>query len=295
LIDTELSEDHTSIESQSETASETHRKPGVRAPATGSKPVRPKGVNRSVVRALALLVDVARSPKPQSFAELQKRHQLPKATLHKLLLTLESEDFLLRNQETGKYSLGFAAMEISAGGAAGPGDLPSILSPILQALVEEWNETCHLGILHGGEEVVLKRLDPTRQVVRLSTVVGRRHPAYASAGGLASLAARLTLAEIATMPEKLPQLTKNTISTRKQLIGRLEEVREKGYALDLEEAYPGVRCVGVAVMAPGWPPIHISFSLPLQRASLERLRSLAKPLLTAAHDIEKILAVTPRS
>lgn len=253
-----------------------------------------KAVSRSVVRALAILLDIARSGKPQSFVELQKRHKFPKATLHKLLHTLESQEFLARNAETGKYTLGFSAMEISNAGGGTAADLPTLLAPILQPLVEQWNETLHLGVLHGAEEVVLQRLDPSRQVVRLSTVVGRRHPAYASAGGLASLAARADRSEVEALQDPLPQLTKHTISTRAQLLARLEEVGEKGYALDLEEAYVGVRCVGVAVSARGWPPIHISFSLPLQRASLERLRSLVKPLLAAAREIEKLLAVTPR-
>src|SRR5690348_16770643 len=67
---------------------------------------RPAGTNRSVARALNLLLDVARSPKAQSFVDLQKRHKLPKATLHKLLATLEALDFLRRDTETGKYSIG---------------------------------------------------------------------------------------------------------------------------------------------------------------------------------------------
>lgn len=43
---------------------------------------------------------------------------------------------------------------------------------------------CYLRV----RRVILKRLDPASQVVRLATHVGSRHPAYAPAGGLASLA-----------------------------------------------------------------------------------------------------------
>ena len=109
------------------------------------------------------------------------------------------------------------------------------------------------------------------------------------------MAATFDKSMVAAMPEKLHQLTKNTIRSREELLSRLEEIRQKGYALDLEEAYLGVRCVGVAVSVPGWPVVHVSFSLPLQRASIERLRELAKPLMAAAKEIEKILSVTPRA
>jgi DNA-binding IclR family transcriptional regulator len=252
-------------------------------------------LNRSVVRALNIMLDIARGAKPQSFVELRKRHALPKATLHKLLLTLEALNFLRRDEETGKYSIGLAAMEIFARGAASPEDLRSILAPVVEKLVQDWNETCHLGILVGSEEVILKRWDPPEQVVRLATLIGRRHPAYASAGGLAAMAASFDESMLADMPETLPQLTKNTIKSRKELKSRLEEIKKKGYALDLEEAYLGVRCVGVAASVPDWPVVHLSFSLPLQRATIERLRELAKPLMAAAKEIENILAVTPRA
>lgn len=225
--------------------------------------------------------------------DLQKSHRVPKATLHKLLFTLEALRFVRRDEDTGKYTLGLAAMEVSAAGAAGPGDLAMMLRPVLRKLVEQSNETCHLGILHGAEEVILSRIDPEQQVVRLALQIGRRHPAYASAGGLASMALRMDEAVFNGLPERLPQLTENTIKTRTELLERLDQIRTQGYALDLEEAYLGVRCVGVAIAAPNWPVVHISLSVPLQRAPIERLHELTKPLLAAAVEIENILRVTP--
>ena len=255
-------------------------------------PGRASALNRSVARALRLLLDVAGNSKALSFADFQSRHKLPKATLHKLLFTLEALNFLRRNPETGKYTVGVAALEFSAGYAAAPDDLPNLLAPIIQQLVDEWKETFHLGVVYGGEEILLHRVDPKDQIVRVGTVVGRRHPAYATAGGLASLAISADHLFLETLPDELPQLTSNTINSREKLITRLKEIREKGYALDLEEAYLGVRCVGVAVAAPRWPVVNISFTLPLQRATIERLRTLAKPLQSAARDIERILTAT---
>ncbi|MGA2495958.1 MAG: IclR family transcriptional regulator, partial [Roseiarcus sp.] len=243
---------------------------------------------------LDLLVDVAHIRSPVSFVDLQRNHRVPKATLHKLLFTLEALRFVRRDEDTGKYSLGLATMEVSAAGAAGPGDLAMMLRPVMRKLVEETHESCHLGILVGGEEVILSRIDPEHQVVRLALHIGRRHPAYASAGGLASLALRLDQAMFDSLPEKLPQLTENTIKTRGELLERLDQIRAQGYALDMEEAYIGVRCVGVAVATANWPVVHTSLSVPLQRGSVRRLHELAKPLMIAASEIERILAVTPR-
>lgn len=251
----------------------------------------PDGVNRSVARALQILMDVSHSPKAQSFVEFQKKLDLPKATLHKLLHTLEELRFLSRDEETGRYSIGIAALELSAGAAARPGDFRSIVAPIVQRLVDEYHETANVGILDGDWEILIERIDPPDQVVRLA--IGRRHPAYGSSGGRAALAARGE-AIVASMPDRLKPLTENTVRTRKELQAQLREIREQGYALDLEEAYPGVRCVGVAIDVPGWPVASLAFTLPLQRASIPRLHDLAEPLLAAKKEIEAILAVTAR-
>lgn len=267
-------------------------RPKAQAAARRGAGGKPAVAIRSVSCALAILLDVARNPKPQGFAEFQKRHKLPKATLHKLLATLEAQNFLRRDEDSGKYSLGLAALEVSASAVANPEDLGGMLAPILQKLVQEGKETCHLAIIHDNEEFMVKRLDPPDQMVRLATLIGRRHPPHATAGGLASLALQLENSLLPPLPEKLPQLTKNTIKTRDELLARLQEIRGKGYAIELEEAYIGVRCVGVAVAVPGWPIVNLSFSLPLQRASIERLTALAKPLKAATKEIEKILLVT---
>ena len=250
-----------------------------------------KGVNKSVARALGILSEVARSPKPLSFVDFQRRMRLPKATLHKLLLTLESLRFLERDDESGRYTIGLAALELSAAGGSRASDIRTIVLPVLQRLVDENNETVNLGVLDGDEEILLERIDPPNQVVRLA--IGRRHPAHGSSGGRACLAERGEEI-VARMPEKLKPLTENTIKTRKELQTHLRDVRRQGYALDLEECYPGVRCVGVAINVPGWPVLGLAFTLPLQRASMKRLHELAKPLLAARDEIENILALSPR-
>jgi DNA-binding IclR family transcriptional regulator len=250
---------------------------------------RDAGINRSVERALRILKETARTPTALSFAEFQKRLKLPKATLHKLLWTLESLQFLNRD-EHGKYTIGLAALEVGMGGAPSD-DIRSVVSPILQKLVRSGNETCYLGLLDAGEIAYLDRVDPPEQMVRLGTVVGRRLPAYATAGGNAALSTLYDESILTLFPEELPTiLTPNTVRTREALQARLAVVREKGYALDLEESFLGVRWVGVAARAVGsWPIITLSFAIPVQRAPMERLHELATPLKEAAREIETTL------
>ena len=248
----------------------------------------------SVERALQILIDVAKTPNPASFVDLQKRLALPKATLHKLLSTLEEWDFLSRDEESGKYTIGLAVFEVAAGGST-PTDIRTIVNPILRNLSHEYDEACNLGILDGGEMVYVDRVDPPEQIVRLGNLIGRRIPAYASAGGTAALASLYDEAILTLFPATLPVApTRNTVRTREELQQRLADARENGYGIDLEETFLGVRGVGVAISVQDWPTIAISFTIPLQRAPIERLRELAKPLKLAAIELEAILKRTPR-
>ena len=247
--------------------------------------------NRSVARALGILFVIARSKKPLGFSQLSRCLGLPKGTQHKLLYTLETMNFLIRSTETGKYSIGFAALEIAAGARQQTGNVRAILSPLLQKFVEKWSETCILSILNDGFEIIVDRIDPQDQPVRALAMIGGRQPAHAGAGGLAALAT-LTDSEVGEMlPGKLEIYTENTVRTKRQLRERLDLIRADGYAIDMEEAYLGVRCVGVALVVGNWPIVMINMTMPVQRASEARLHQLAEPLLVLAEECTKILTV----
>src|SRR2546428_11930651 len=89
---------------------------------------------------------------------------------------------------------------------------------------------------------------PWPQVVRLFTAVGNRTPLHATGAGKALLA-NLPAPRRDALLERLDLrgYTARTIVDRAVLRRTLDEVREKGYALDDEEYDEGVRCVAVAV------------------------------------------------
>lgn len=253
------------------------------------------GLNRSVLRALKLLRDIATSDLPLSFSELQKRNDLPKGTLHNLLHTLQQQEFIQRERQTGRYRMGFSVLELAAASAANVDDLGRILAPVLEPLVERCQETCHLGVLSGFNEHIVRRIDQAAQIVRIAPQVQRRHQAHSTSGGLAALAIMSDEEIRGLLPDRLETRTPNTIATQEALFKRLAKIREDGFSLDMEEAYLGVRCVAVAIKVPGWQTVTVSFTLPLQRAPLKHLVSLVEPLRESAREIEHILRVTPHT
>ena len=79
--------------------------------------------------------------------------------------------------------------------------------------------------------------------------------------------------------------TPRTIVERPALRRALEEIRERGYAIDDEEYDEGVRCVAVAVGPPGAPIAALSISAPANRLSRQRCAELVPLLRRAAAEL----------
>lgn len=235
---------------------------------------------RTVERALWLLRAVAAAPRPMSFGELHRVSELPKASVHNLLATLEETGFVVRDED-GRYSVGLAAFEVGSAHQVRTG-LLRLAAPVLRDLVRRHNETCHLGILDGADVLYVERLEST-QPVRLTTATGRRVTAYATGIGKALLSL-LPDAEVAALhPAGLPApLTPSTLPTVAALLADVAETRRRGYAVDNEESTPGVRCAAAAVAVPGWPATGISLAVPLQRAADDRIAELGADVQAAA-------------
>ncbi|MGA3220865.1 MAG: IclR family transcriptional regulator C-terminal domain-containing protein [Acidimicrobiales bacterium] len=108
-------------------------------------------------------------------------------------------------------------------------------------------ETVQLSTLVGREVVYLARHDGT-QPLRLGTEVGTRFPASCTATGKAMLAT-LDDAQVRELfsDYAFPRRTVRSIQTLELLTADLARTRDRGYAIDDEEANEGVICVAVAI------------------------------------------------
>lgn len=81
-------------------------------------------------------------------------------------------------------------------------------------------------------------------------------------------------------------MTAKTIVTPADLKADLKAIRERGYAIDNEEAEEGVRCVGAVVLGPNARPVGaISTSAPSFRLPLERVPAVSASVCRAARAI----------
>jgi IclR family KDG regulon transcriptional repressor len=213
-------------------------------------------------------------------SDLARAVNMPKATVYRILSTLESRGFLDRGSGGG-YRVARKLFDLQQ-----PFPLEQILNRVAQPRMEELAKSCretvNLGILDGGEVVVINTVESS-QAVRMTSKVGNRRHLHSTAIGKVLLAA---------MPEKemirlvrlkgLPRLTPYTIVSRIALMTELERVRERGYAIDGQENELDGRCIGAPVTGPdGRVVAALSISGPVFRMDVSRARSLAPKLKQA--------------
>jgi len=192
---------------------------------------------------------------------------MPKATVHVILASLESAQFLVRTAEG--YQIGIGAFEIGTAMPAAA-SLRQAAAPWLDRLTLATQESCHLGMLSAGDVVYLDRRDSPGDGLRFTVRIGQRLPAYGTALGKAMLS-QLTDAEISQLyPSDLPPVTEATLRSRAELLELLGDVRHRGFATESEESTAGVRCVGVAVAVPHGV-VGLSVTAPVHRAGLDDL------------------------
>src|SRR5699024_2151385 len=87
--------------------------------------------------------------------------------------------------------------------------------------------------------------------------------------------------------------TKSTITEREDLLKELSAIRKRGYAYDLGEYSPNIRCVAVPVFGFGNSHIAaISCSMSKGTDSKERNELLTQSLVKNAHELSIYLGAT---
>jgi IclR family KDG regulon transcriptional repressor len=233
-------------------------------------------------KTLDILEGIKEVPGGVRLSDLARAVGMPKATVYRILSTLESRGFLDRGED-GAYRMARKLFDLQQ-----PFPIERILNrvapPCMEELARSTRETVNLGVLDGGEVVVTNTIE-SPQSVRMSSKVGNRRHLHTTSIGKVLLAA---------LPEKellrllrlkgLPRLTPHTIVNRIALLEEIERVRKQGYAIDNQENELEGCCIGAPLLGPdGRVVAALSISGPVFRMDLHRARSLAPKLkLTCA-------------
>lgn len=254
------------------------------------RPARPRRAYtiRVLERALAILSAFSHTRPELRLADFAPLG-LHKSTLYRLLEVLRAHRLVELDPATGHYRLGLRLFELGML-AVGRLELARCAQRALDALVERTGETAHLGVLDGSDAVAIARAE-SPQALRMPGALGRRSPAHCTAVGKVLLAHLPEIEQRALVARSpLTAMTRRTLVRPEQILRELRTVYQRGYAIDDEEIFPGVRCVGAPVRDhTGTVVAAVSASGPTTRLPREHFPRLAAEVQRAAEEISRRL------
>ena len=217
------------------------------------------GTVNSVVKALNVLNCFTPTTGYLTLTQISTQLALPKSTVLNLIRTLEQQGYLMRVSGQS-YQLGYKILEL---GYCMQANLPIVqyALPFMEKLQIQTGEIIYLTSHINGRVLYLEGLYPSIRVGNYSNA-GKTLPMHCTGCGKAMLA-YLPEDELLHVLEISPlvRFTPNTITDRDQLFQELEAIRKRGYAIDIEEESPGVKCVGLPIRDnDGYPVGAISIS-----------------------------------
>jgi IclR family transcriptional regulator, acetate operon repressor len=246
------------------------------------------GTVQSLDRAMQLLKIVADAD-GLSLTEIARIADLPASTAYRILTTLQKHGAL---EFAPLAQLWFVGIETFRMGSAflRRNKLTEVARSVLQELMLTTGETANLALAEPDCVVFVQQVESS-EAIRAFFRQGTRSPYHASGIGKAVLAQMGDDArKLAFRQIRLDVFTPKTIRTAEQLKQELETIRLRGYAVDDEERYLGMRCISAAVFNEGGAPIAgISVSGPTVRVVPERLQDIAASVTQAADQMTQAI------
>jgi DNA-binding IclR family transcriptional regulator len=213
---------------------------------------------------------------------------LPKSSVSRLLKAMRESGLLAGVAGTPRYRVGTLLFEIAQLHQQNSA-LMDLADAELGAICRDTRHTGYVSILDGTDVLVL-RMHPGREALRVVTPLGSRAAAFATANGRALLA-RLSDDKVRSLhPERLQPPSPNAPADISSLLDRLKQTRRVGWCEAIDEAIPGVHSIAVAVEdAANAENFAFCLSFPVSQLSQIESRWIVRALTDAARRIaEKV-------
>ena len=240
---------------------------------------------RAVDRALDILLSFTQEKPVLSLTEVAEEVGMSKSTVHRLLATLESRRFLIRNAATGKYHLGYRFLEMASQVLEDANQQWAL--PYMKRLAEGCGETVDLAIMDGDRVIYLQVVESTQRV-KIAAATGQRLPAFCTATGKAFLAYLPDEQVKAILSAGLTRFTENTHTTLADLYEDLRETRQRGFAISKQEYEKDINAIAAPILAAdGYPLVAIAIVGPSFRLPQERMLELGRAIQSVNESIRR--------
>lgn len=238
-----------------------------------------------LIKSMNLLVCLAEAP--LTVVELSDRTGISKPTVYRILHTLDSGGFVVRDHDNRKYILGPALIGLGRA-TRSSAELIRYARPTLIELSKKYNETVNLGVLSYGKVIYLSTLE-SRQQLRVTVPMTIENNAHTTALGKTILSAmdeESALKIISSMYATKANQTSRY--SEAEFIEYIRAIRAEGFAIDNEDDAVGFRCVAAPILNLSGDPIAaISISAPTSRVSLEELVKIGDDLSEICNNLRR--------
>jgi DNA-binding IclR family transcriptional regulator len=265
------------------------RRPG----ASSIVPVEPidsgAAGSSALQKGFSLLEHLIAADRALTLAELVAQMDMPKATVHRLLINLEAAELLKRDLTGKRYVPGDRLARFSLRAVVFSARMSPVRA-ILERLVAEIGESINLGVLDGSSVAYVQRVE-CNWPLRTHLSAGSRVPLHCTATGKLFLALMPTARRTALLDEiELKAYSPNTITSRKRLDEELARIRDERMAVNNEEFMVGATGLSVPLIGiDGEMIAGLALHAPVARLSVNDVRAHASTLRRAAEKLARTL------
>ncbi len=200
---------------------------------------------QSLVKGLTVIKAFNQQRPRMTLSEVATVTGFTRAASRRFLLTLLNEGYA--KQEGKQFSLTAKVLELGFSYLSTL-DIWHNAKPLMNALVEQLNESCSAAVLDGNDVVYVARVATTKRIMSITINVGTRLPAFATSMGrvlLADLSAP-ALDKFLTHCQIEP-FTQYTLIEKTALKAEIAQVKAQGYSMVEQELEVGLTSISVPV------------------------------------------------
>ena len=269
---------------------DSHKRPRGRPRSVAT--VTTPGTVQALDRGLTLLRELA-DARNITLSDLAIRSKMPPSSTHRVLSTLQKHGYVELDETRQEWMIGIEAFRIGNTYLVRT-NLVEAARKTLRHLMEETGETANLGIADSGDVVFVDQVE-THNPIRAFFRPGTRGHMHSSGIGkvLLSDMPRWEVEKI-IRDKGQPEFTPKTLTSSENLFNDLAATRERGWSIDDEERYSGMRCVASTIYNSfGEAVAGISVSGPTVRFSNHVISELGPKVKQAADEVTNAIGGKP--
>ncbi len=225
----------------------------------------------AVIRAIHIIDFMYEKGGSASINEISKELGMYKSTVHRILNTLKSQNYVHHDQDDPKYHLGIRFYTLGSLVKENL-DILQMFTNLANNISDKYNEGVQISVLDKNSKdaaklICIQRTTSSENLV-LRTVPAIGIPTYChcSASGKCLLAFSDPEYIDQFRGKPLQKLTDHTITDWNKLDESLKEIRELHYGIDVDEREIGLMCIAVPVIGrDGYAVAAVSLQGPTSR------------------------------